>query len=176
MKLAFFALLTISRIAHSRPHYKLPQGVLVTEITEIDIIWVPENFIPIENPEPVGAFDSSYSSSFSGRACVPESPCEGDLAPFINGPGACGFMSVGATGNTMAISSSLVGSARPYCGKKVTITCFATGRTTTATVVDICESCGYYEIELSKTVLLDLEDISVDVSVGRTSGAWYFHD
>ncbi len=59
----------------------------------------------------------------------------------------------------------------PYCGKTITITCIATGKTTTATVVDKCMGCSGHSIDLSNAAFLDLDDLTV----GRTSATWYFN-
>ena len=57
------------------------------------------------------------------------------------------------------------------CGKMITITCIATGKTTTATVADKCMGCDGFSIDLSNAAFLDLDDLAV----GNTSATWYFN-
>ena len=74
----------------------------------------------------------------------------------------------------VALPHGLMGpksNGNPYCGKTITITCIATGRTTTATVVDKCMGCDGFSIDLSNAAFLDLDDLAV----GRTSATWYFN-
>lgn len=59
----------------------------------------------------------------------------------------------------------------PYCGKTITIQCKATGKKTTATVVDKCMGCTGYSIDLSNAAFLELDDLSV----GRTTADWWFN-
>jgi hypothetical protein len=58
----------------------------------------------------------------------------------------------------------------PYCGKTIAITCIATGKSTTATVVDKCMGCDGFSIDLSNAAFLDLDDLAI----GRTKATWYF--
>jgi rare lipoprotein A (peptidoglycan hydrolase) len=60
----------------------------------------------------------------------------------------------------------------PYCGKTITITCTATGKTTTAVVVDKCMGCTGYAIDLSNAAFDELDS----EAVGRTPGTWYFNN
>jgi hypothetical protein len=59
----------------------------------------------------------------------------------------------------------------PYCGKTITITCIATGQTTTATVVDKCMGCSGYAIDLSTAAFDELDS----EAVGRTGATWFFN-
>jgi hypothetical protein len=58
----------------------------------------------------------------------------------------------------------------PYCGRTISITCDATGKSTTATVVDKCMGCMGYSIDLSPGAFDELDS----ESVGRTTAHWYF--
>ena len=74
----------------------------------------------------------------------------------------------------VALPHGLMGSEsndNPYCGKTITITSVATGKTTTATVVDKCMGCDDFSIDLSSAAFLDLDDLAV----GRTKATWYFN-
>lgn len=84
-------------------------------------------------------------------------------------------MSNGDVEKVVALPHGLMGTKSNdnlYCGKSITITCIATGKTTTATVVDKCMGCDGYSIDLSNAAFLDLDDLSV----GRTTASWYFVD
>lgn len=61
--------------------------------------------------------------------------------------------------------------SNPYCGKILTITCIATGKTTTATVADKCMGCNNFSIDLSNAAFLALDDLAV----GRTKATWHFN-
>jgi hypothetical protein len=59
----------------------------------------------------------------------------------------------------------LKSNSNPYCSKTITITCIATSKTTTATVVDKCIGCDGFSIDLFNAAFLNLDDLAV----GRTS-------
>ena len=59
----------------------------------------------------------------------------------------------------------------PYCGQMITVKCIATGKTTTAKVVDKCMGCVGNAIDLSNAAFLELDDLSV----GRTEAQWWFN-
>jgi len=59
----------------------------------------------------------------------------------------------------------------PYYNKTMTITYIATGKTTSATVVDKCMGCDGFSIDLSNVAFLDLGDLAV----GCTRATWYFN-
>ena len=114
------------------------------------------------------------TSSASNSECTSESPCKGDITYYTAGLGACGITSDGDVQNVVALPYGLMGpesNGNPYCGKTITITCIATGKTTTATVVDKCMGCDGFSIDLSNAAFLDLDDLAV----GRTSATWYFN-
>jgi hypothetical protein len=114
------------------------------------------------------------TSSPSSSECSSESPCKGDITYYQAGLGACGLASDGDIENVVALPHGLMGTqsnGNPYCGKTITITCIATGKTTTATVVDKCMGCDGFSIDLSNAAFLDLDDLAV----GRTSAIWYFN-
>jgi hypothetical protein len=74
----------------------------------------------------------------------------------------------------VALLYSLIGTksnSNPYYGKTVTITCLATSKTTTATVVDKCIGCDSFLIDLSNAAFFDLDDLAI----GCTSASWYFN-
>jgi hypothetical protein len=103
-----------------------------------------------------------------------DSPCKGDITYYTAGLGACGITSDGDIQNVVALPHGLMGTKsndNPYCGKTITITCIATGKTTTATVVDKCMGCDGFSIDLSNAAFLDLDDLAV----GRTNATWYFN-
>lgn len=74
----------------------------------------------------------------------------------------------------VALPHSMMGpkfNDNPYCNKTITITCIATGKTTSATVVDKCMGCDGFSIDLSNAAFLDLGDLAM----GRTRATWYFN-
>ena len=106
--------------------------------------------------------------------CSKDNPCHGDMTWFQAGPGSCGLTSNGEAENVVALSQLMMGPqsyGNPYCGKTITITCLATGKTATATVVDKCEGCDTYSIDLSIKTFLELDALEV----GRTGASWYFN-
>ena len=116
----------------------------------------------------------AISSFTSSSECSLDSPCKGDITYYTAGVGACGIISDGDIQNVVALPHGLMGpesNDNPYCGKTITITCIATGKTTTATVVDKCMGCDGFSIDLSNAAFLDLDDLAV----GRTSATWYFN-
>lgn len=115
---------------------------------------------------------SSYGAETSG--CTDSTPCSGDITYYTAGLGACGTTVDGDTTNVVALPYALMGTAsnnNQYCGQTITIQCTATGKTTTATVVDKCMGCTGYSIDLSNAAFLDLDDLSV----GRTTATWWFN-
>jgi hypothetical protein len=88
--------------------------------------------------------------------------------------GACGTTNDGNTERVVALPHGLMGTqsnGNPYCGKTITIKCTATGKTTTATVVDKCMGCVGYAIDLSNAAFTELDDFAV----GRTGATWWFN-
>jgi len=125
-------------------------------------------------PAPVATTASSSSSGSSSGECSSGSPCTGDITYYTAGLGACGITSDGDTENVVALPHGLMGTqsnGNPYCGKTITVKCSATGKTTTATVVDKCMGCDAYSIDLSNAAFLELDDLSV----GRTTAEWWFN-
>ena len=64
----------------------------------------------------------------------------------------------------VALPYSLMGpksNSNLYCGKTITITYIAIGKTTTATMVDKCMGCDGFLIDLSNAAFLDLDDLAV---------------
>ncbi len=118
---------------------------------------------------------SSSSSSSLTDVCSSGSPCEGDLTFYTAGLGACGLTTDGTVDKVVALPHDLMGplsNDNPYCGKTITITCTATGKTTTAVVVDKCMGCTGYAIDLSNAAFDELDS----EAVGRTPGTWYFNN
>ncbi|KAH6667801.1 hypothetical protein B0J14DRAFT_172709 [Halenospora varia] len=77
--------------------------------------------------------------------CSSDRPCEGDITHYDAGLGACGITSDGDAQNVVALPHSMMGpksNDNQYCNKAITITCIATGKTTSATVVDKCMGCS----------------------------------
>jgi hypothetical protein len=114
------------------------------------------------------------SSNPSGGQCSSGSPCEGDMTYYTAGPGACGWTNDGDVQNVVALPHGLMGTqsnGNPYCGLFITIQCIATGKNTTAKIVDKCMGCDGYSIDLSNAAFLDLDDLSV----GRTPAIWWFN-
>lgn len=131
-------------------------------------VYTPLEAITSSTPAP-GATPLSISNE-----CSSDSPCKGDITYYQAGLGACGFTNDRDIQNVVALPHGLMGTksnGNPYCGKTVTITCLATGKTTTATVVDKCMGCDGFSIDLSNAAFLDLDDLAV----GRTSASWYFN-
>lgn len=99
----------------------------------------------------------------------------GDLTYYAVGMGSCGVDDSGKDNseNIVAISSDLMGTqsnGNPMCGKTITI--FANGKSTTATVRDKCPGCKYGSIDVSEKVFLALFG---DLGVGRGSVTWSFN-
>jgi hypothetical protein len=130
---------------------------------------------PAAAPAPAAtSASSSSSSSSSGGQCSQGSPCTGDITYYDTGLGACGITSTN-TDKVVALPHGLMGAqsnGNPYCGRTISITCEATGKTATATVVDKCMGCDNYSIDLSPGVFDELDS----ESVGRTTATWYFTD
>lgn len=117
---------------------------------------------------------SSSASSSSGGTCSEGSPCAGDITFYDTGLGACGITSVD-TDKVVALPWQFMGeqsNGNPYCGRTISITCDATGKSTTAVVVDKCMGCTGYSIDLSPGAFDELDS----ESVGRTTATWYFTD
>ena len=118
----------------------------------------------------------STTASSSGL-CDESSPCTGDITYYTAGLGACGVTSDGSTQSVVALSYLLMGSDsndNPYCGKTITITCTATGESTTAIVVDKCMGCDEFSIDLSTFAFSNLDPNYL--TVGRELASWYFND
>lgn len=116
---------------------------------------------------------TASSDSSSGGQCSEGSPCAGDITYYDAGLGACGGTNVNSD-KIVALPHGLMGTqsnGNPYCGKTITITCDATGKSTTATVVDKCMGCDGYSIDLSPGAFDELDS----ESVGRTTAHWYFN-
>ncbi|KAE9370201.1 hypothetical protein N431DRAFT_492342 [Stipitochalara longipes BDJ] len=106
--------------------------------------------------------------------CSLTSPCQGDMTYYQAGLGACGTTNNGDSENVVALSHLMMGSLsndNPYCDRTITIKCLATGKTTTATVVDKCMGCSMFSIDLSNLAFERLEDLGV----GRTTATWWFN-
>ncbi|KAI9643119.1 hypothetical protein NHQ30_008854 [Ciborinia camelliae] len=118
---------------------------------------------------------TTASSPSSVSTCASGSPCTGDITYYDAGLGACGLNTDGNSVQGVALPFGLMGTLsndNPYCGKTITITCIATGKTTTATVVDKCMGCVGDSIDLTKLAFDQLED----EAVGRTQATWHFND
>jgi hypothetical protein len=90
------------------------------------------------------------------------------------GLGTCGTTNNGNVDHVVALSHLLMGTlsnSNPYCGRTITIKCLATGKTTTATVLDKCMGCSMFSIDLSNAAFEELDDLAV----GRTSASWWFN-
>jgi len=90
------------------------------------------------------------------------------------GLGACGSTNNGTTQKVVALSHLLMGTqsnGNPFCGTTITVTCVATGKSTTAEVVDKCMGCKMWDVDLSDAVFSDIEDMGV----GRTTANWHFN-
>jgi len=88
--------------------------------------------------------------------------------------GACGWSNDGDTENVVALPFELMGTesnGNPYCGQTITIKSTATGKTTTAMVVDKCMGCVGNSIDLSNAAFLELDSLSI----GRTTADWWFN-
>lgn len=117
---------------------------------------------------------SSSASSSSGGECSEGSPCAGDITYYDTGMGACGIVSADSD-KVVALPWQLMGeqsNGNPYCGRTISITCDATGKSTTATVVDKCMGCTGHSIDLSHGAFDELDS----ESVGRTLAHWFFTD
>jgi hypothetical protein len=107
---------------------------------------------------------SATSSPSSSSECFLNSPYKGDITYYTAGLGACRITSDGDIQNVVALPHSLMGpksNDNPYCGKTITITCIATSKITTATVVDKCMGCDGFSIDLSNAAFLNLDNLAV---------------
>lgn len=89
----------------------------------------------------------------------------GRMTYYTPGQGSCGATNTEAD-LVVAVSSSVFGTYAdpndsPVCQDKVTITCGSSGTTVTAAVVDLCESCGADDIDVSPAVFSQCGDLSV---------------
>ena len=151
-----------------------PSPVYVPETTSAAPAYVAPTTSEAPAPAATTASSSSSSSGSSSGECSSGSPCTGDITYYTAGLGACGSTSDGDTENVVALPHGLMGTqsnGNPYCGKTITVKCSATGKTTTATVVDKCMGCEGYSIDLSNAAFLELDDLSV----GRTTAEWWFN-
>ncbi|CZR52084.1 uncharacterized protein PAC_01961 [Phialocephala subalpina] len=93
-------------------------------------------------------YTSPRSSSSSDTRCYLVTPPQQpvligqalrDITHYDTSLGACGITSDGDAQNVVALPHSIMGpksNNNPYCNKTITITCIATGKTTSAIVVD----------------------------------------
>jgi len=96
------------------------------------------------------------------------------MTHYDTGVGACGWPNV-STDKVVAISVLLMGAqsnGNPFCKRTITVTCTATGKSTTAEVVDKCEGCAIHDVDLSDGVFSELDALGV----GRATTTWYFND
>ena len=101
----------------------------------------------------------SSSSEYSSN-----NPCTGDITYYTAGLGVYGTTSNRDTENIVALPHGLIGTqsnGNLYYGKTIIIRCKATGKKTTATVVDKCIGYDTYSIDLSNAAFLELDDLSV---------------
>jgi hypothetical protein len=151
-----------------------PSPVYVPETTSAAPAYVAPTTSEAPAPAATSASSSSSSSGSSSGECSSGSPCTGDITYYTAGLGACGSTSDGDAEKVVALPHGLMGTqsnGNPYCGKTITVKCSATGKTTTATVVDKCMGCDDYSIDLSNKAFLELDDFSV----GRTTAEWWFN-
>ncbi|KAE9378008.1 hypothetical protein N431DRAFT_435171 [Stipitochalara longipes BDJ] len=139
-------------------------------------VYVAPAYTPLaETSSAAAAVSSSPAASGSSTGtCSPGSPCQGDITYYEAGLGACGLTTNGTIERVIALPHVLMGTlsnTNPYCGKTVTIKCTATGKTTTATVVDKCMGCENYAIDLSNAAFEELDDLAI----GRTTATWWFN-
>lgn len=130
---------------------------------------------PTEAAVPAPVSSSSSSSGSSTGVCPSDSPCGGDITYYTAGLGACGVTTDGDVVRGVALPYELMGTlsnTNPYCGKTISITCTATGKSTNATVIDKCMGCHGYSIDLTNAAFEELDDLSV----GRTLATWFFTD
>lgn len=112
---------------------------------------------------------------FQHGPCPAVKPCNGDITYYNAGPGACGGTNNGDVDRVVALPHAMMpvvlGPELLPCGLTITIRCTATGKKTTATVVDKCMGCENSDIDLSKSAFQDIETLAV----GRTSATWWFN-
>ncbi|KFA66999.1 hypothetical protein S40285_06262 [Stachybotrys chlorohalonatus IBT 40285] len=99
----------------------------------------------------------------------------GELTYYTVGMGACGEddSGLGSSSNIVAISQHLMGTqsnGNPMCGQTITI--FANGKSTTATVRDKCMGCAAEDIDVSEKVFLELYG---SLDGGRLPCSWSFN-
>ena len=61
----------------------------------------------------------------------------------------------------------------PKCGSKISIRSPRSGQTIQATVVDTCEGCGMYDIDVSNTLFTK---VAGGLSAGRVTVGWGGHN
>jgi hypothetical protein len=135
---------------------------------------VPPTTTAAAPPAASAPASSDGGAGGASSGCTAGSPCEGDITYYTAGLGACGWTNDGDTENVVALPYELMGTqsnGNPYCGQYITIQCTATGKTTTAKVVDKCMGCHGDSIDLSNAAFLDLDDLAV----GRTTATWWFN-
>lgn len=89
----------------------------------------------------------------------------GDLTFFNPGLGACG----GTNGDNdliTAISAKLFDD-QPLCGRTIRVS--KNGRSADVKIVDRCEGCKEFDLDLSPAAF---KDVVGDLGVGRTTGSW----
>lgn len=136
----------------STPAYSAPAEATPTKVANDKVDTVQHNT------------GSSGSGSFSG-----------ELTYYAVGMGACGEDDSGKdqTGNIVAISHVKMGTqsnGNPMCGQTITI--YANGKSTTATVRDKCMGCAENDIDVSEKIYKELWG---DLSTGRSDCTWSFN-
>ncbi|CAD6594602.1 MAG: hypothetical protein ASARMPREDX12_000515 [Alectoria sarmentosa] len=80
----------------------------------------------------------------------------GDMTYYDAGLGSCGYTSTNADA-IVALSTEIMNNGpnpnnNPICGSSINIYNPATGSTTAATIVDTCQGCAEYDIDVSPSV------------------------
>jgi hypothetical protein len=139
----------------------------------LTLLFLSDQFAAARVP-PFSTTASVAARDLSTAVCTAAKPCQGDITYFETGLGACGVTNNGTVDRVVALPHVMMGALsnnNPYCGQTITIHCVATGKRTTATVVDKCMGCEGFAIDLSRIAFEDLDDLAV----GRTSANWWFN-
>jgi hypothetical protein len=129
---------------------------------------------PVEETQPETP-DEAPSSGGGGSSSGGSGTFSGELTYYALGFGACGEddANMDRSSNVVAISHLKMGTlsnSNPMCGQTITI--YANGKSTTATVRDKCMGCAEDDIDVSEKVFLELYG---SLDGGRLECTWEFN-
>ncbi|KAG6041746.1 hypothetical protein E4U41_002173 [Claviceps citrina] len=135
----------------------------------------PAAALVVPSPAQGGNKGGSVNSGSSSASASGSGSHKGDLTYYAVGLGACGQDDSGKdnSANIVALSHLLMGTqsnGNPMCGKTVTI--YANGKSTTATVRDKCMGCKMEDLDVSEKVYKELYG---GLDSGRMPITWSFN-